>query len=90
MKIEAEFTHRGEQVRRYGPDQFEFVLTITPPATFDDNFEYGQAFFERYAKALSVNWKNPGEGDWYSWTLRKIDRLDKNKWYFLIERPYDD
>lgn len=89
MKIEIDFKWQGSQIRRYGPNQYDFTVALTPGGGLKEGFEYSPAVFERYARLMTPEWAEPGD-HWFNWRLKKAERVGHNKWHFIVERPYDD
>lgn len=89
MKVEIDYKHRGEQVRLYGPRQYDVTITITSPPSLHDP-EYHYRIFEDWARRATTDWVERGQGHFASWWLRETERLDKNKWRFVVQQDYLD
>lgn len=86
--IHIEIIHNGQQLRAYGPNVAEAIITIEPE---QDNLqlalekEWALRYFKRAVCSYEEDPPHP-----FCFELKSAERLEKNKWRIRAERRWDD
>lgn len=84
MRVIIDFARRGGQVRPYGPNVYDFTVTIESP--------YGepyQSVFDTWARKV-IDWRPHDEAGWWEWRDTYIGKTGPHQYRYIIEQPYDD
>lgn len=86
--IHIEIIHPGRQLRAYGPNVAEAIVTIEPVQDFLQlslEKEWAIRYFKRNVCDFPEIPPHP-----FCYELKSAERLEKNKWRIRVERAYDD
>jgi len=82
MRVVIDIVRQGSQERPYGPNVYEFFITLTSRYA-----PYYVSAFDLWARKV-INWSD--EPQWYDWRLVERQQIREDMYWYRVERPYDD